>query len=96
MKGNSKTRQLIREIESRGSMRYTEMQYFLWNYDHVENLRPESKPSRGYWSTNLLALKRSGVIHKGKDGKYTVPSGASNWETFYDSEKRRHYLPRRR
>jgi hypothetical protein len=92
----TKTRKLIREIEKRGSMRYTEMQYFLWNIDHVEQLRPESKPSRGYWCTNLCALKRSGVIYKGKDGKYTVPSGASDWKTFYEPGVMRPWAPRRK
>jgi hypothetical protein len=82
----SKTRALVREIEKRGSMKYSEMQYFLWNYDHVNELRPLSKPSRGYWCTNLLALKNSDVIHKKINGKqtlYTVADGASNWKTFY-------------
>jgi hypothetical protein len=84
----TKTRKLIREIEKRGSMRYTEMQYFLWNIDHVEQLRPESKPSRGYWSTNLGRLYCSGAISKevrGKQVVYTVDKGAGDWESFYTS-----------
>lgn len=84
----TKTRKLIREIENRGSMTYTEMQYFIWNLDHVEQLRPLSKPSRGYWSTNLGRLYCSGAIYKKMQGKrvvYKVDPGTSNWKSFYTS-----------
>jgi hypothetical protein len=84
----TKTRALIREIERLGSMRYSEMQYFLWNYDHVNELRPLSKPSRGWWSQNLGRLYCSGVIYKEVQGKrvvYVVDKGSSNWESFYTS-----------
>ena len=84
----TKTRKLIREIEKRGSMTYTEMQYFVWNVDHIEQLRPESKPSRGYWSTNLGRLYCSGAIYKEVRDKrvvYVVDKGSSNWESFYNT-----------
>lgn len=95
----SKTRDLVREIEKRGGMKYSEMQYFLWNYDHVKKLRPLSKPSRGYWCTNLLCLKNSDVIKK-EGNRYIVEPGTSNWKTFYGQNgwqwysrawRRRHY-----
>lgn len=82
----TKVRRIIRELE-KTPMKYTELQYFIYNMDNVFHLRKDEKPSRGYYGIGIQSIINTGLIVYDKaTKKYSAKPGSSLQEKFYTKD----------